>query len=156
MPASVVPVTGLIHGPEELDLFDTNVLVAATMSNHLHHKASNARLAQLANGRGACAAHTLAETYTTLTRTSRYGIPPSDAARIVDQASKTFKIVSLTPAEYVPTIEAAALLGLAGPIIYDALLMACARKIRAGSICTHNVKHFRLVAPDLASLIVEP
>ncbi len=141
---------------EELDLFDTNVLVAATMPNHLHHQPSNARLAQLANGRGACAAHSLAETYTTLTRTSRYGVPPSDAARIIEQTSKTFKIVSLTPADYVRTIEAAALLGLAGPILYDALLMACARKIDAKAIYTHNVKHFRQVAPDLASRIVEP
>jgi predicted nucleic acid-binding protein len=75
---------------------------------------------------------------------------------MIEQASKTFKIVSLTPAEYVRTIETAALLGLSGPIIYDALLMACARKIDARKIYTQNVKHFRQVAPDLASRIVEP
>ncbi len=141
---------------QEFDLFDTNVLVAATMPNHLHHDASNRRLAQLVDGRGACSAHTLAEAYTTLTRPNRYGIPPSDAARIIETISKTFKIVSLTPADYVRTIEAAALLGLPGPIIYDALLMACARKINAKTIYTHNIKHFRLVAPDLAARIVEP
>jgi predicted nucleic acid-binding protein len=141
---------------EGFDLFDTNVLVAATVPEHSHHQASNARLGQLAHGRGACSAHSLAETYTTLTRPNRYGFSPLDAARIIEQISKTFKIVSLTPAEYVRTIEAVALLGLPGAIIYDALLMACARKIDARRIYTHNVKHFRQVAPDISTRIVEP
>ncbi len=46
--------------------------------------------------------------------------------------------------------------GFVGPLIYDALLLACARKINARSIYTSNVKHFRRIAPDLASRIVEP
>jgi predicted nucleic acid-binding protein len=141
---------------EEFDLFDTNVLVAASIPEHIHHVASNARLGQLVHGGGACSAHSLAEAYTTLTRPNRYGFSPIDAARIIEQTNKTFKIISLTPAEYVRTIEATALLGLPGAIIYDALLMACARKIDAKRIYTHNVKHFRQVAPDLASRIVEP
>lgn len=141
---------------EEFEFFDTNILVAATIPNHVHHQASSDRLAQLRHGRGACASHSLAETYTTLTRPNRYNLPPSDAARIVERIADTYKIVSLTPADYVRTIDASALAGLAGPIIYDALLMACARKIHALAIYTHNVKHFRRVAPDLASRIREP
>ncbi len=43
-----------------------------------------------------------------------------------------------------------------GAIIYDALILACARKARAEVIYTWNVKHFRLVAPDLSDRIVEP
>ena len=140
----------------ELHFVDTNVLVAATMPNHLHHHASHARLAKLLNGSLTCATHTLAEAYTTLTRPNRYGIPSTDAARIIEQTSKTFNIVSLTTLEYVRTIETAALSGLTGPILYDVLLMACARKIRAKTIYTWNVKHFQRVAPDLASIIVEP
>jgi hypothetical protein len=34
--------------------------------------------------------------------------------------------------------------------------MACARKVEPKWIFTHNHKHFRRVAPDLASRIVEP
>jgi predicted nucleic acid-binding protein len=45
---------------------------------------------------------------------------------------------------------------LSGGIIYDALLIACARKIDAERIYTWNVRHFQMVAPDLAERIVEP
>ena len=83
-------------------------------------------------------------------------MPPSDALRVIEYASKTFKIVSLTSTEYIRTLESAALMGLAGPIVYDALLIACARKIGAKAIYTNNIKHFRQVGPDVASRIHEP
>jgi predicted nucleic acid-binding protein len=53
-------------------------------------------------------------------------------------------------------LEAAASHGLVGAIIYDALLIACARKAEAKWIFTNNHKHFRRIAPDLASRIIEP
>jgi predicted nucleic acid-binding protein len=53
-------------------------------------------------------------------------------------------------------LERAATDELQGGIVYDALLMACARKIEARWIFTNNYKHFRRVAPDLAARIVEP
>ena len=53
-------------------------------------------------------------------------------------------------------IEQAAGLSLTGPIIYDALILACARKIKAAVIYTQNVRHFRQAAPDLAHIIREP
>jgi predicted nucleic acid-binding protein len=45
---------------------------------------------------------------------------------------------------------------LTGGIIYDCLLLACARKAQAERICTWNVRHFRSIAPDLAERIVTP
>jgi predicted nucleic acid-binding protein len=41
-------------------------------------------------------------------------------------------------------------------MIYDALLLACARKAAAERIYTWNERHFKLVAPDLAERIVAP
>ena len=41
-------------------------------------------------------------------------------------------------------------------MIYDAIILAYARKIRATAIYTHNVKHFQRIAPDLANIIREP
>ena len=140
----------------DLEFFDTNVLVAATVQEHIHHDACNRRIARIARTGGACAMHSLAEAYTTLTRATRYAMPPSDALRVIEYASKTFKIVSLTSTEYIRTLESAALMGLAGPIVYDALLIACARKIGAKAIYTNNIKHFRQVGPDVASRIHEP
>jgi predicted nucleic acid-binding protein len=46
--------------------------------------------------------------------------------------------------------------GMSGAVIYDALILACARKVRAERIYTWNLRHFRAVAPDLAAKIVTP
>ena len=141
---------------ERVIFFDSNVLVASVLPEHMHYPAASARLRPLIRGGGAMAAHTLAETYNTLTRLSAYGVPPADAARILEDAAKIYKVVTLTAAETLRAIEDAAMRGLAGPIIYDALLLACARKVNARIIYTSNTKHFRLIAPDLASRIREP
>jgi predicted nucleic acid-binding protein len=141
----------------DLDFFDTNVLIAATVREHVHYAAANARLAKLASSGGACSAHTLAEAYTNLTRLSGgYGRAPQDALVVLEYVQRTFTLVTLTPRETMKAIESLAGLGLPGAIDYDALLIACARKVNACWIYTSNVKHFRRVAPDLASRIVEP
>ncbi len=41
-------------------------------------------------------------------------------------------------------------------MIYDALILACARKVNATRIYTLDIKHSRRIAPDLAARIVEP
>jgi predicted nucleic acid-binding protein len=64
--------------------------------------------------------------------------------------------VSLTAEEYVAAVDGLAGLGHSGGMIYDALIVACARKAKASRIYTLNPRHFRLVAPDLAARIVEP
>ena len=140
-----------------LDFFDTTVLVASSIPNHPHHPESSACLNRLRKTGAACAAHTLAECYNTLTRTPKgYGLPPLAAAMIVNEASGLYTPLTLTPDESLQTIQAIAERSLPGALVYDALILACARKIDARRIYTNNVKHFRLVAPDLASRIVEP
>ncbi len=108
-------------------------------------------------GHAACGAHSLAEAYNNLTNKSRgYGIPPADAARIIQHATRDFNVIALTPTETLQTLDDASLHGIIGAMIYDALLLACARKANAKIIYTSNVKHFRRIAPDLAAIIVEP
>jgi predicted nucleic acid-binding protein len=142
---------------KSLAFFDSNVLIAASIPGHIHHQHSSARLATLQHGGGACAAHSLAEVYNTLTNDRKgYSVPPADAARILQHASKTYTFVALTAKETLQAIENIALQGLRGSIIYDALLLACARKIDAKAIYTNNIRHFRLIAPDLASRILLP
>jgi predicted nucleic acid-binding protein len=62
----------------------------------------------------------------------------------------------LTADEVFQAIQRTAALKLPGGIIYDALILACARKVQAEKIYTWNAKHFKMVAPDLASRIVTP
>lgn len=40
--------------------------------------------------------------------------------------------------------------------VYDALIVACARKVEATAIYTYDVSDFRHAAPDLAHIILTP
>ncbi len=140
-----------------MTFFDTNVLIAASVNHHPHHEACSKRLAQIQRSGGSCAAHTLAEAYSTLTREGKgYGVPPLIALQIIKNIGKNFTLVSLTANEMLHTLEDAAEQGLAGPLIYDALILACARKIQAKTIYTNDVQDFKRVGPDLASRIHLP
>ena len=140
-----------------MNFFDTNVLIAASIPSHPHYEACSARLHRLRQSGGACAAHTMAEAYSTLTNlTKGYRVPPVDAFQIIEEASTIFTLVTLTAKEFMRALQGASEKDLQGGIVYDALLMACARKVEARWVFTNNYKHFRRVAPDLASRIVEP
>jgi predicted nucleic acid-binding protein len=136
---------------------DTSVLVCASTPSDSRHEASIDVLALADSLGGACAAHSLAELYSVLSgRPLPYRIPPADAARIVAHTGKRFATIPLTGAEYVETVDGLAGVGHSGGMIYDALIVACARKARATQIYTLNPRHFRLIAPDLGVRIVEP
>jgi predicted nucleic acid-binding protein len=140
-----------------VNFFDTNVLVAASLTIHPDHQACNERLAQMRRAGAACAAHSLAEAFSTFTRMPMpYRVSPSDALRIVQHISETCTVVTLTATETLRTIRDIAERNLGGGLVYDALLLACARKIEAKRIYTNNQKHFRQIAPDLASRIFVP
>jgi predicted nucleic acid-binding protein len=53
-------------------------------------------------------------------------------------------------------VEMAGPAGARGGAIYDLLLMACARKVKAEKIYTLNRRHFIALAPDLAEQILSP
>ncbi len=138
--------------------FDTNVLVAASMHSHEHHARSLSRLNQIAAvGGGVCAAHSLAEAFSICTRVPLpYRFTPEEALAVVEQTSRTFRLVALTAVELVATIADLARRNLAGGMIYDAPLLACARKMDAETIYTFDTKHFKQIAPDLAERITRP
>ncbi len=100
----------------------------------------------------------MAEAYSTLTNFPKgYNIPPEIAFQIIEEVGTTFSLVTLTAKESMHALKAAAGHGLVGAIIYDALLMACARKARGKmDIIRTTISIFSRVAPDLASRIVEP
>jgi predicted nucleic acid-binding protein len=136
---------------------DTSVIVAAARSNDARYQASSALLHACRPNIGACAAHTLAEVYNNLTGTPPPNrLRPQLAMQFIARLSDKLECVALSPEEYLDAARGIADLGLLGGIIYDALLLACARKVHAERIYTWNVRHFRLVAPDLSDRIVQP
>jgi len=139
------------------NFLDTSVLIAASDAEHPGHKPSAALLAAATKLTTACGAHTLAEVYAVLSR-----LPggkrqrPEFARLLVEQIVGRTTAVSLTAEEYSATIRNTAQSLLAGGIVFDSLLLSCARKVEAESIYTWNLRHFRKVAPDLADRIVTP
>jgi predicted nucleic acid-binding protein len=138
-------------------LFDTSVLMAAVREADQRHEVSYKLLMQFAPREASCAAHSLAELYAALTGMRPPNrLRPEQAALIVDQFKTNLDCIMLSAEEVVHAIHRTAALKLPGGIIYDALHLACARKVQAERIYTWNVKHFQMVAPDLAERIVTP
>lgn len=136
---------------------DTSVLVAASTVSDGRHDACVDVLAAADKRGGCCSAHSLAELFNVLSgRPFPLRLSPSDAAKVAAHVARRFTTISLTASEYVQTVEELARLGHSGGMIYDALILACARKARATRIYTLNQRHFRMIARDLSSRIIEP
>lgn len=136
---------------------DTSVFVAAARTSDQRYEPSSRILHQCSPAIAACAAHSLAEVYNSLTAMrppNRFH--PEVAIQYLDRMRAKVDCIVLTPEEVFDSARRIAGLGLLGGIIYDALLMACARKVDAERIYTWNVRHFQLVAPDIADRIVTP
>jgi predicted nucleic acid-binding protein len=143
--------------PAITTFLDTSVLITASDANDRRHAVSQPLLAAATPATTACGAHTLAEVYAVLSRLpGDKRLRPNIAGRLIEQITERMTVVPLTVAAYAEAIHAAAQSGLSGGIVYDALLLACARKVDAQRIYTWNRKHFQMVAPDLADRILTP
>ncbi len=137
--------------------FDTSVIVCASHRADSRYEASLEFLSRATPETACCGAHSLAEVYATLTgRPYPMRIPIPSAFKIIEHARSRLTVVALDEGEYFEAVRASAKAGRMGGIIFDALLIACARKAKAETIYTWNMRHFRLIAPDLAAKILEP
>ncbi len=131
-------------------LLDTNVLVASVVSPHEHHERAYAVLERVQSGseEGFVSAHGLAEVYAVLTRLPvPFRHTPEQALLSVEEnILKYFKVISLTGADYTAVIREAALGGVQGGTIYDAVVVKCAAKAGVEKLFTLNVRHFQSVA----------
>ena len=138
--------------------YDTSVLVAASVRAHPHHAASVAVLAGATNNTGACAAHSLAELYATLTALPLSPrIHPSDAFDAVTHRARTLHYIALDAAEIEFAIREAATRHAVSGQICDALILAAAKRSKADIVYTWDVGHFRRLASEsLAARIQTP
>jgi predicted nucleic acid-binding protein len=129
---------------------DTSVLVASVVEQHEHHERAYAVLERVQSGKdeGFVSAHGLAEVYGVLTKLpAPFRHTPEQALLSVEEnIVKHFKIISLTAADYTGIIREAALAGVQGGTIYDAVLVKCAAKAEGEKLFTLNVRHFQSVA----------
>ena len=138
--------------------FDSSVLVAAFYQAHVHHEASLAAIAAASKKTAFCAAHTLAEVSSVMTRLPvRPRISPDQGLLFVESIRERFSVVALVEKEYSEVIAAAAERGIGGGKIYDALILRCAAKSKAEAIFTWNLDDFRaLVSDELAARLRTP
>jgi len=82
--------------------------------------------------------------------------PPEQVMLFVSEVRGRLTLVSLDESEYWEAIKTSAERGFTSGRVYDALLLACAVKVRAQIIYTWNLGHFRAIAPELGNRIRTP
>jgi predicted nucleic acid-binding protein len=139
---------------------DSSVLVAACVEAHPHFSRAFPLLNDILAGKhkAYAARHSLAEVFSALTTMPvRPRISPADAASMIERnITGALKCVSSTATHYARALARCVATGHSGGVIYDALLLECARSCRAERIYTFNTRHFLALAPDLGSRIVAP
>lgn len=83
-------------------------------------------------------------------------ISPDQVLLFLDQIREKVTAVVLTEDEYLKTIQEAGESQVLGGRIYNALVLAAARKVDPKTIYTWNLGHFRELAPDLEKRIRTP
>ncbi|MGH9744465.1 MAG: PIN domain-containing protein [Candidatus Acidiferrum sp.] len=137
--------------------FDTSVLVPVFLEAHEHHEPSLAAFLEANKGSAYCAAHSLAEFYSTFTRLpAALRLSGPQVLLFLENIRERLTIVDLTSAEYISALEAAAAHNIVGGAIYDLLLARAALKSGAEMLLTWNIKHFTRFGPDIASRVLTP
>lgn len=141
-------------------LFDTSVLVAALIPDHPMHGRSFPwlRRAQAGEIEFLVAAHSTLELYSVLTRlpvTPRIG--PAAARRLASaNVTKPARSVALSSTDYRRLLDHVAELGLAGGVVFDALVARAAERSGAERLLTLNPSDFERVWPEGIEVITLP
>jgi predicted nucleic acid-binding protein len=131
--------------------FDTSVLIPVFLEDHEHHEPSLAAFAPAKKNQACCAAHSLAEVYSALTRLpGRHRLSGEQVLLFLEAIEERLTVVALDSREYYSTIKQAAATGIVGGTLYDALLARCALKAGAETIYTWNLEHFQRLGPEVA------
>ena len=140
---------------------DTSVLVAAVVTKHDHHSRAFPILDRVQNRKdeGHVSGHSLAEMYSILTKLpAPFRHTPEQALLSIEEnVFKHFHVIALGANDYAPLLREAALSGIQGGTIYDAILLKCAGESGAAEIWTFNLNHFQRIAPkNIVSQIFSP
>jgi predicted nucleic acid-binding protein len=137
--------------------FDTSVLVPVFYGDHVHHKPSLDLFVRFDKTSGCCAAHSLAEVYSTLTRMpGKHRISGEQAMLFIGSIRERLTIIALTGDEYADALQASSALGIVGGGIYDAMLAHCAIKAQAETIYSWNIRHYALCGTEVTQRLSTP
>ena len=136
--------------------FDSSALIAAMVSEEIHHERAAEALSESSDG--FTSNHALSEVFATLTGGRlRLHLSPAEAAEIIEHnISGRLAITEITTTDYRKAISDCHAVGARGGGIFDMLHLQAARRGKARRILTINVRHFQAFAPDLRELIRLP
>jgi len=141
-------------------LFDTSIFIAGFVSSHPHHKIAMKWLEKVRIEKIdlLVASHTLMECYAVLTRLPLSPkIMPGIASHLITENIVPFaSIISLSSEESLALIHKLSTFGLAGGIVYNAILLKSAEKGKAQNLVTLNARDFIRLCPDNESFILVP
>ncbi|MGA2974045.1 MAG: PIN domain-containing protein [Spirochaetia bacterium] len=141
-------------------VLDTSVLVSGLVEAHARHAATFPWLQKIRNDdvQGVIALHSIAETYAVLsTLPVSPRIAPSAAWVLVEHTILPFvQAVELSAMETQLVVQRLSRQGLAGGVVYDALIAEAAMKAGAECIITLNVSDFRRATQGMSISIREP
>jgi predicted nucleic acid-binding protein len=130
--------------------FDTSVLVPVFSLQHEHHERSLRAFVDADRRRDCCAAHSLAEVYSAMTRMpGRHRLSSEQVMLFIENIRERLTLITLTGDEYHATIKEAAEAGIFGGTIYDALIARCALKAKVNTIYTWNTRHFEQFGAEI-------
>ena len=137
--------------------FDTSVLVPVFLEDHEHHERSLKAFVNAQRRHDYCAAHSLAEVYSTMTRLpGRHRLSGEQVLLFLENIREHLTLIALTGDEYHATIKEAAAGGVVGGTIYDALIARCALKAKADTIYTWNTRHFQRFGTEIVNRLQMP
>ena len=141
-------------------LLDSSVLIAALVESHARHGNAFPWLGRIrkAEVQGFIAAHSIAETYAVLSSLPiNPRIAPSAAWALVEHSVLPFvQCVELSAEDVRSVIQRLSSRGLAGGVVYDALIAEAAAKAEADWLITLNLSDFKRVMEGQRTEIREP
>jgi predicted nucleic acid-binding protein len=132
-------------------LLDTSCLIAAVCGWHSDHEATRKEIERRSAGgdKLVLAAHSLAETFSVLTRLPEpYRLRPEDALTAIETNWGETRLVALAAEEYRTLLRRCRDVGIGGGAVYDALIAACARKARVATVVTWDLAGFERFLED--------
>ena len=136
--------------------FDSSALVAAMVTEEIHHEKAAAALGQTHDD--FTSTHALAEVFATLTEGRLdLQLSPAEAAEVIEHnVVGRLNVLALTVRDYRKAISECQAAGARGGGMFDMIHLEAARRGKAQRILTTNVRHFQVFAPDLSEIIQLP
>lgn len=137
--------------------FDSSVLLAVFLADHEHHEPSLTAFLRTNPREDSCAAHSLAEIYATATRLpGKHRVSGDQVLLFLENIRERLSIVALTSEEHSEALKDAAVWGVSGGAVYDALIAVCALKSGADCLFTWDLRHFERFSPAISRILRSP